>query len=277
MVIIKEELLEALLDEIKKSRKYANISDETILRICKTVAPKYKKQKDIIKAVKNQLHIMHGAFFPENCHKAAMKIISGYECSNRELSRALLELHPSTKERLPVIGQFYDFLAPYTKTAKKIMDIGCGFNPCAFPWMKIDNIVEYYASDIDYATIEVIKAYFKREKINSKVEIFDVISTIPEYEADITFLFKLVPVLEQQQKGLAYHLIKNIHSKFIIITFPIKSLSGKEKGMEQFYSSRFESNLPKTIAIQKKEIIGTELVYVITDLLEGSDWPVGES
>ncbi len=43
----------------------------------------------------------------------------------------------------------------------------------------------------------------------------------------------------------------------------MKSLYGKKKEMEQFYSRQFEENLPERLAIVGKEVIGMELVYVV--------------
>ena len=48
-----------------------------------------------------------------------------------------------------------------------------------------------------------------------------------------------------------------------IISFPLKSLSGKNKGMEEFYSNFFETNLPEEISMLDKQVIGNELFYAV--------------
>ena len=48
-----------------------------------------------------------------------------------------------------------------------------------------------------------------------------------------------------------------------IISFPLKSLSGKNKGMEEFYSNFFETNIPSTLSIIEKQVLGNELFYSI--------------
>ena len=44
----------------------------------------------------------------------------------------------------------------------------------------------------------------------------------------------------------------------------MKSLSGRKKNMEQFYSSQFEQNLPADMKILRKEAVGMELVYIVS-------------
>ena len=174
-----------------------------------------------------------------------------------------MELHPSTRERLPVLEAFYAFLAPYTRDAKTVLDIGCGFHPCAFPFMGFPKDLLYRGGDIDHDTVEVIRAFFQRLQVSCDIQIMDAARETPIEMADIAFLFKLIPVLEQQKKGLGYQLLQSLNAKHIIATFPVKSLSGRKKEMERFYSQQFEENLPAGLSVVGKEIIGMELVYIV--------------
>lgn len=253
-----------IASQVMDSGKYAFLARDTVLRLCEEYLPRYKSKKDVIKAVKKQLHIIHGAFFPDRCHEQAMALIENGAMTDRELSLQLMRLHPSTRERLPVLQAFYDFLAPYLQAAKTVLDIGCGFHPCAFPFMGLPEGVRYTAGDIDHDTVKVAQAFLRRLKVAQDVTILDAAGRLPEVQADAAFLFKLVPVLEQQKKGLAYHLMDSLAAKTMIATFPVKSLSGRDKDMEQFYSSQFEKSLPAGFAILQKAVIGMELVYVVS-------------
>jgi 16S rRNA (guanine(1405)-N(7))-methyltransferase len=253
-----------LAKQIVESPKYADLSHDTIMRICMEYLPRYKNQKEVLKAVKKQLHIIHGAFFPEKCHARAMELIADGRLSDLELSLKLMELHPSTKERLPSLNKFYELLTPYVREAKTVLDIGCGFHPCAFPFMGMNTGVLYHAGDIDLGTVNVVQAFLQRMHIACDARILDAAEKLPVENMDVAFLFKLVPVLEQQKKGLAYRLLESLHAKTAVITFPIRSLSGHKKDMEQFYSSQFEQNLPEGFAILKKETVGSELVYIVS-------------
>ena len=252
-----------LAAQIMDSSRYGHISHETVKRICLEYLPRYKNQKEAVKAVKKQLHIIHGAFFPDRCHAKALELIGDSRYTDRDLSLKLMELHPSTKERLPSLEAFYALLAPYINGARTVLDIGCGFHPCVFPFMGLQSSVLYRAGDIDHGTAAVVRAFFQKLHITCDVRILDAAREIPDEEADVAFLFKLIPVLEQQKKGLAYRLIQGIRAKTIIATFPTRSLSGREKDMVQFYSGQFEQNLPEGFSILRKEAVGTELVYIV--------------
>ena len=257
-----------IASQVMDSGKYGFIARDTVLRLCQEYMPRYKSKKDVIKAVKKQLHIIHGAFFPDRCHEQAMMLIESSNISDQELSVQLMQLHPSTRERMPVLRAFYDFLAPCLKDAKTVLDIGCGFHPCTLPFMGLPDKVTYIAGDINYDTVKVVRAFFDRLHVAHDVQILDAAGKLPDVHADIAFLFKLIPVLEQQKKGLAYHLMDMLTAKTIIVTFPVKSLSGREKDMEQFYSSQFEKNLPAAFSIAQKAVVGMELVYIVSKTQE---------
>ena len=254
--------------QVIDSGKYAFIAQDTVLRLCEEYLPRYKSKKDVIKAVKKQLHIIHGAFFPDRCHEQAMALLDNNAVTDVELSLQLMQLHPSTRERLPVLQAFYDFLASYLQGAKTVLDIGCGFHPCAFPFMGLPEGVVYTAGDIDHDTVKVVHSLFKRLRVAHNIRILDAVGKLPDVQVDVAFMFKLVPVLEQQKKGLAYSMMAELRAKVIVVTFPVKSLSGREKDMEQFYSSQFEKNLPTAFSVMQKAVIGTELVYVVSKFEE---------
>jgi len=76
-------------------------------------------------------------------------------------------------------------------------------------------------------------------------------------------MFKLFPLLERRKKGRAPDLIGDLGCKTSIVSFPTKSASGKEKGMEAFYSRLFENGLPTDHAIIEKMSFHNEMFYVL--------------
>jgi 16S rRNA (guanine(1405)-N(7))-methyltransferase len=47
------------------------------------------------------------------------------------------------------------------------------------------------------------------------------------------FLFKVLPTLERQQRGAARSLLRGLEARTIVVSFPTRSLGGREKGMER--------------------------------------------
>ncbi|ENT7165963.1 16S rRNA (guanine(1405)-N(7))-methyltransferase ArmA, partial [Acinetobacter baumannii] len=78
---------------------------------------------------------------------------------------------------------------------------------------------------------------------------------------DVVFLLKMLPVLKQQDVNIL-DFLQLFHTQNFVISFPIKSLSGKEKGMEENYQLWFESFTKGWIKILDSKVIGNELVYI---------------
>jgi len=270
-----------IFSEIILSKKYAHLYAPLIMRICREEYAKYKKDKDRIKAVKNKLHIIYGAFFSDECHKKAGAIIENVGANSvrpplpshnqtgeqssplkyRDISAEIMRLHASTNERLDILDEFYNFIFDITGQAESILDIGCGFNPFSIPFMKQD-IKKYHAYDIDYRTVKLINNYFDLLNLPNLANCIDIIAETPRVLADVAFIFKLMPVIEAQKSGRAFEFLKEINAGYIAVTYPVKSLGGKNKGMSANYAKSFESGLDN-FKIIKQKIIGNELIYVI--------------
>jgi len=253
--------------EILQSKKYSNIDRTTVERICLETIPKYKKQKDVIKAAKRKLHIIHESFLQEGCHEKAEIILNGYQGDDikfdKSLAFQLLTLHNSTKERLPQIEEIYAFISQYAKSEDSIIDIGCGFNPLALPFFT-ELPKNYFACDINSSTAKVLNKYFNMAKLPSyNAEICDMVTDTPSTHGDVLFAFKLFPLLQQQKKGRDFDVLSMLNCPTSIISFPTKSASGKEKGMEAFYSMQFEKRLPSDFVVIEKAVFANEMFYVV--------------
>jgi len=257
----------SIYNEVVLSKKYAALCEPLIMRICREEYPKYKKDKDRIKSIKNKLHIIYGAFQSGETHKKAASIIEGLDNSIihlKEASADIMRLHTSSNERVDSLDKFYGFIFDTIghSQIRSILDIGCGFNPFSLDFMPAD-IVEYHAYDIDYRTIELLNRYFKLRGLPSLAATADIISETPQDIADAAFVFKLMPVIEIQSPGRGFALLRELNTRYIVVTYPIKSLCGKNKGMEINYAQTFECGSSEDFEIIAQSIIGDELVYII--------------
>lgn len=256
-----------IINEIISSRKYSGIDKSVVERISIELSKRYKKSKELIKAIKNQLHIINVSFFESDSHKLSSELLENdtEDVSNDcHLSEEILSLHASTKERSAYLKEIYsDFLGTYITTSTSIIDIGCGFNPFALPFYhELPN--EYHALDINKETINLINKYFSYfHNDKYKASIVDVVSNNSTIHGSLIFLFKILPLIEQQKKGGSILLLQSMNFEKAIISFPIKSMTGKNKGMEQYYSTFFEELIKNAYDIIEKKVIGSELFYVI--------------
>ena len=53
----------------------------------------------------------------------------------------------------------------------------------------------------------------------------------------MVLLLKLLPTLEQFDRGSALDLLRRVRARCLVVSFPAKSLGGREKGMRSHYAA----------------------------------------
>jgi len=251
-----------LAEEILRSRKYAQVDRAVVERICAATVPKFAKRKDVIKAVKKELHIIHESFLQDECHAKAVAILETHPRVDKDIALQLMALHASTKERISQATEIYAFISRYVTDENCVVDIGCGFNPFALPFFT-KQPKDYAAFDINTATVQTLNKFFELGGMLYEARLCDAVAQTPGVQGDVLFMFKLFPLLERQEKGRAFGLLRAMEWKTAIVSFPLKSASGKEKGMEAFYTAQFEGGLPSEFAIIERVKFANEMFYVV--------------
>lgn len=250
---------------IKSSKKYSLICDQTIIRIVKKEAEKHKSEKDIIKSAKTKLHQISGVFIGEDSIRQVYKLMETLHENNvNEVINKILSLHASSTERMNFIGEMYNDIFLITGNEGSVLDIACGFNPFYIPCMSISDQGKYYAADINIKIIDLLNCFFSLTGINGHAFANDVLYKTPDVPVHNVFLFKIIPLLEQQQKGFTGILIDQLRSDFFTVTFPTKTLSGKNVGMYQYYDEFMKNRFAESdfeYCFQKEYF--NELLYII--------------
>lgn len=259
------------------------------------------------KSVKTRLHQLYGAYVQPNIYRKAAVILNnifthraekpgntetsfpGVLRFNAEQADALLRLHASTRERLPHYAAFYCFIFDHVPLPGSIIDLGCGFNPfsmnilCEATGMSIpvhDGLFQlnstdtpvlhtYHAVDICTQQAALINRFFALHNLPAAAVCVDLAGTPTLPAADAAFAFKLLPVLETQASGGGFALLRTLRVKHLIITYPMKSLTGKEKGMARHYRQTFETaytagQLAPFILLAETQI-GAEWVIILVN------------
>ncbi len=124
--------------------------------------------------------------------------------------------------------------------------------------------INYRAFDIDVEEVAFLQQACALLGYGDEVQVAtgDVIAdeAVP---ANVVFMLKLLPVLEQQQKGSAREMLLKQRAKWLVVSYPVASLSGKEKGMIEFYTNQFLDMVDGLEWEIHKLIFPTELVFVV--------------
>jgi 16S rRNA (guanine(1405)-N(7))-methyltransferase len=181
----------------------------------------------------------------------------------RAVCRRLLGLHASTRERLPLLDDFYARVFAHTGTPHAVLDLACGLNPLAVPWMGLPEGAAYHGYDIDAERTAFLARYLDLAGLSGEAHLHDVICAPPAERADLAFLLKSAPCLEQQRRGATLALLDALAVDHVVVSYPVKSLGRREKGMLAHYVRSFDQMRAGRPWRVTRLDLQTELVYVV--------------
>jgi 16S rRNA (guanine(1405)-N(7))-methyltransferase len=272
-----DDRLASLVDAVLASAKYRDISKELITRVAEQELRKRHNNREALKATKNKLHQVGGAYLDTREHYAQwlneLKMVSrsGNRQRLRDLCVTMMTYHASTRERIAILPQFYAQIFNELPPIRSALDIGCGLNPLALPWMQLaEEGAAYYAYDIYHSMMDFLQAWLALMHVGGSAQVCDVLQTSPSQQADVAFLLKAIPCLEQLDKTAGHRLLREIHAHHLVVSFPIHSLGGRSRGMLHHYEAHFRELIASEQHWEVKRLVfDSELVFVVT-LRKGS-------
>jgi 16S rRNA (guanine(1405)-N(7))-methyltransferase len=264
-----QQQLDALMKAVLASSKYRNVSEELIAAIGAQALLKQRKLKDAVKATKNTLHQVGGAYLDEHIDYAVWLDTlqnakqAGVQEQLQQACRNLMSYHASTRERLPILDQFYREIFAALPPVSSILDLACGLNPLALPWMPLPENATYFAYDIYHDMTNFLQAWFALDGTQGSARVSDVLHDCPSQQADVAFLLKAIPCLEQLDKKACHELLPNIHANYLVVSFPVRSLGGRKKGMIEHYETAFREMIKDQQWEIRRLEFESELVFVV--------------
>ncbi len=232
---------EQLAQKLSTSRKYRNVCPDTLLRVAIWASSRHSKINEALKAAKRKLHQIYGAYFERIDYSLLERYAAQIENTTESLDikhlyESILLQHSSTTERLAFLPSLYDDIFSIIGKPKSILDIACGLNPLTIPWMNLVKGASYTGIDIDCRICSIMEKPLAQLGENYRMHCRDVLCEKSGLTADTVFLFKTLPCLEQQEKGISKRLIQSIQADNLVISFPTESLCRKKKGMKANYT-----------------------------------------
>jgi 16S rRNA (guanine(1405)-N(7))-methyltransferase len=277
-----DDAIRAVTDAVAESRRYRAVDPAVVRRLAREELGRARGRDDAVKRVKRRLHQAVGAYRPgaggaalardlERLRAARDRDSSGAEL--RTTCQALLARHASTRERLPFLDRFYPAIWEVIGGAPaRLLDLGCGLAPLALPWMRLPASTHYLAIDADRGAIQLVDGFLSLVGQPHVAEARDLAGPFTAAPADVALLLKLVPILDRQDPDAAVRLIRNLRVPHVVISFPVRSLGGRRRGMETTYRRRVDSllaDLGSDMQGAAETSIPNELVVVVT--LRGSN------
>ena len=263
-----EDQLEKLVTQINQSPKYRHLSPDLIRRIGARELTVRKSQKEAVKATKNKLHQVGGAYQERKIDyaKALAQLQSSQDNpdSLRQACQSIMKLHSSTRERISILDDFYSTVFAQLPPIHSIVDIACGLNPLAVSWMDLPTDATYSAYDIYDDMMGFLAEFLAMVGIENQCQTRDVIGNPPTEPCDLALILKTLPCLEQVDKTAATNLLDALNAKHILITYPAQSLGGRSKGMVENYTAHFEGLINGRNWQYQTFTFPTELAFLLT-------------
>jgi 16S rRNA (guanine(1405)-N(7))-methyltransferase len=237
------EAVEQVVAAIAQTAKYRAVAPELVRALAQHELARHSA-REATKQVKGRLHQLYGAFFPSEPRYAAWleALRAAREGGPGALQAACREImrgHASTRERLPILDRLYAETLAGLPPAQSVLDIGCGLNPLAFSWMDTAANTVYRCCDIDRELIDFLNDYFTIAGINGHAELRDVVADPPSERVDLALMLKVLPTLDTIKRDAGITLLRTLPVPRVLVSFPGRSLGGREKGMAAHYTSRF--------------------------------------
>ncbi len=262
------DLVDELVRQIKATRKYGDICDQTIRDVVEQALPRYKRRRDAIKAARTKLHRIQAAYLGRNVIAERLEDVrSAHQAGDASRLRAiclqLMQDHASTRERIGLLDRFYRNVFAVTGTPRTVLDVACGVHPLGIPWMELPTDTVYHAYEISARMVASLNGFLAAIGVTGSARLQDVICAPPQETGDLAFLMKMVPCLERRQKGIAVKLIANLKVDYVVVSFPVHSLAGRSKHMPEFYTDSLTDMVDGYPWQLVRVPIEEELVFVV--------------
>jgi 16S rRNA (guanine(1405)-N(7))-methyltransferase len=261
------ERLEELIRAVLSGARYRQIDPGLVQRLGRLELAKGRSLKEAVKETRNKLHQVGGAYQetpPDYAGLAAELAVLPHNLDElRPFCQRAMQMHASTRERLPYLEEFYASLQARVGTVSSILDLACGLNPLALSWMPLAPGGEYLACDIYRDMTAFLDGFFSHCGVSGRAEVHDLTASLPAQAVDLALLLKTLPCLEQIDKSIGPRLLEGVNARYLLVSFPALSLGGRGKGMPQNYSAHFNTLIAgKNWQVESWEI-KTEIVFLV--------------
>ncbi len=255
----------ALADELRASRKYAGIADATLVRTAVWALARTRSRKEAAKLARRKLHQVHGAFLPaagvRDAERAAARLGDGTDV--REVCRAVLACHASTRERLPFMEEFLAAALGDRSAPLRVADLACGLGPFALPWMDLAPGSSYLAIDVDTRMEAVVGQLAPHVDVALETHTEDLAGEPPAIDADVALVLKAIPTLEHQEEGAGLRLLERIDAPRIALSVSAHSLGGRRRGMRGHHETLLAEMLGERFAAAERHDFPSETLFVL--------------
>lgn len=238
--------LERVAADVSSKKKYRQVHPGLIRSLAAAELAKGRSVKEAIHAVAGKLHQIGSAYFPSQpdydrlFHELAILPRDKNDPSLKTYCLEAMKLHHSTRERLPILEEFFTRTLASIAPVTSVLDLACGFNPLSIPWMPLAPQAAYAGCDIFTDMVMFLNRFLEHLDMPGGFIARDLLDALPDAPVQLALLLKTLPCLEHLERSNSQDLLDAIPAQHLLVSYPVRSLGGRTKGMLATYSRQFD-------------------------------------
>lgn len=269
-MIFDQAFYDSLVQAVEASRKYRDlqIPHATLQDILAYESQHSNSRKELEANFRKSLHNIIAPYLEDINYPAETEAL--HEMHAQDPSQELLKSwctermrrHASSRERLPFLDTFYEKIYSRIGTPSSILDLACALDPLGLPWMNLPQSTKFTAYDIHQPRLDFLLTFFQLFFPQAQAFHQDILTEIPEQEADCAFFFKEAHRLEKRRPGSNRELFASLNVKWLVVSLPSRDLAGHHS-LETYHTTLIEKSIegqPWRLTI---DIAGDELIFFI--------------
>ena len=254
---------------LRTSRKYRTVVPEAIETIAAAELRRHGRLKDALKATKNKLHQVAAAYVAERPDYDAwleeLRQAASSPDAWRDACRRIMRGHASTRERLPLLDTFFETVLADVAPVRSVLDLACGLNPLALPWMPLSDDAAYFAYDIYEDLTRFIGGFLALAGVTAgEARACDITRAERFPLADVALLLKAVPCLDQVERATSGRLLDVVQAQHFVVSFPAQSLGRSRSWDRSTYAERLDAVVKERAWSITRFDFATEMVFRLT-------------
>ena len=232
---------EALVAQLRRAKKYraVGVTEDTIRDILRTELERQPNIKAALHSAKRKLHEVVALYLGDPDYDAAEAELaaacaSGDADAIRATCAAIMETHHSTRERLPLLDTFYPRIWEVTGRPRAVLDLACGLNPLAVPWMDLPPDAHFYAYELHERRAAFLARALALLGVAGGSFARDILVQPPAERGDVALLLKEIHRMEKRRRGIVLPLLDALNVRWIVLSSPTRSRSGRRAVKETY-------------------------------------------
>jgi 16S rRNA (guanine(1405)-N(7))-methyltransferase len=112
--------------------------------------------------------------------------------------------------------------------------------------------------------VDFIAGFLALIGMRGRAEVCDLVHAPPGHRVDLALVLKTIPCLEQIDRSAGRRLLETLNADHLLVSFPARSLGGRDKGMPVNYEEHFRELIAGTGWTVHRFEFATELAFLVS-------------